>query len=268
MSVRAWTAAVILAGAAVAGCSTNRSTEVQVPGAAPATTPSAVTGTVAYRERVALPPDAAVDVWITDVGPGIVTMAVLAEASVAAEGRQVPLPFSLAIDPARVNPERPYGLRAVIRAGGRTLFETREPVPVLTQGHPSAVTVMLTRAAAETPAAAQPVALVGTAWRLADLAGADVVAGAEATLEFPEAGRVAGRGSCNRFFGPVTIAGTAIQFGALGATQMACPQAVGAQESRYFAALGEAERFEIDGTTLRIYSRGAAAPLRFVRTAP
>jgi hypothetical protein len=40
----------------------------------------------------------------------------------------------LGVDPARVNADRPYGIRAVIRAGGATLFETREPTPVLTQG--------------------------------------------------------------------------------------------------------------------------------------
>jgi heat shock protein HslJ len=109
---------------------------------------------------------------------------------------------------------------------------------------------------------------VGTAWRLEDLAGAGVVNGAEATLEFPEAGRVAGRGSCNRFFGPVTITGTTIPFGLLGSTQMAGSDPVAAQATKYFAALGGAERFELDGSTLRVYSKGVAAPLRFARTAP
>jgi putative lipoprotein len=183
---------------------------------------------------------------------------------VAANGRQVPLPFALTVDPARVNADRPYGIRAVIRAGGQTLFETPEPTPVLTQGAPATVTLMLTRVEAE---AAAP-SLLGTAWRLTDLAGAGVVNGAEATLEFPEAGRVAGRGSCNRFFGPVTITGAAIQFGLLGSTQMACSEPVAAQETKYFAALAGAERFEVEGATLRVYSKGVAAPLRFARTAP
>jgi putative lipoprotein len=218
----------------LAGCTGNGPAELQVTSATPAT-PTAVRGTVAYRERMALPAEASVDVWITDIGSGVVTMAILAETTVAANGRQVPLPFELPLDPSRVNADRPYGIRAAIRAGGQTLFETREPTPVLTLGQPTTVALMLTRVPAESPAATPP-SLVGTAWRLEDLAGAGVVSGAEATLEFPEAGRVAGRGSCNRFFGPVTITGSAITFGLLGSTMMACADPVGSQEAKYFAA--------------------------------
>jgi heat shock protein HslJ len=258
-------ATLILAGL-VAACTATRPTEVTVGGTNPATT---VRGTVDYRERMALPDDATVDVWITDIGSGIVTMAILGETTVAARGRQVPLPFELAIDPARVNAARPYGIRAVIRSGGTMLFETREPTPVLTQGHPTTVTLMLTRVAPETPAepTAMP-ALAGTAWRLEDLGGTPVVSGIEATLEFPDSGRVAGQASCNRFFGPVTITGDAIQFGVLGSTRMACPEPASAQETRYLSALRGANRFEIDGASLRLFSTGLPAPLRFTRTTP
>jgi hypothetical protein len=46
----------------------------------------------------------------------------------------------------------------------------------------------------DTGAAAEPGGLQGTTWRLEDLGGAGVLDGAEATLEFPAAGKVAGRG--------------------------------------------------------------------------
>ncbi len=246
---------------AAAACTGNGPSEGLVT--SPTPPPVLVTGAVAYRERIALPADATVDLWITDIGPGVVTQAILAEATVQAAGRQVPLAFEVRVDPSRVQAARPYGLRAVIKTGGQMLFETRDPIPVLTQGAPTSVAVMLTRVGGD--AAAAP--LVGTRWRLDDLAGTGVVAGAgaEATLEFPEEGRVAGRGSCNRFFGPVTITGSAIQFGLLGATQMACPEPIGAQESRYFAALRAAERFTLDGDSLRLSGAGIAAPLRFTR---
>lgn len=269
MSRRARLSGTLVAVATLAACTGNGPTEVQVTSASPTPSATAVTGTVAYRERMALPPDATVDLWITDIGPGLVAQVILAQATVRADGRQVPLPFEVRVDPSRVQPDRPYGLRAVITAGGQTWFETREPVPVLTQGAPATVAVMLTRAAGggEAAAGAAP-NLVGTRWRLDDLAGAGVVANAEATLEFPEAGRVAGRGSCNRFFGAVTITGTAIQFGTIGATQMACPDPIGAQESRYFAALRGAERLTLDGDTLQLFGAGTAAPLRFSRVTP
>jgi putative lipoprotein len=146
MTRRTWIA-LALVNAALSGCSGNRPAEVQVTGTSPTTQAATLSGTVAYRERMALPPDATVDVWVADIGSGIVAMAILAELTVPANGRQVPLPFEVPIDRSRVNSDRPYGVRAVIRAGGQVLFETPEPTPVLTQGQPSKVALMLTRAA-------------------------------------------------------------------------------------------------------------------------
>ena len=119
-----------------------------------------------------------------------------------------------------------------------------------------------------TPAAATPgpAALIGTAWRLADLGGQPAIPSVEATLEFPEEGKVAGRASCNRFFGTVEISGASIQFGPLAATKMAClDDAANAQEKKYLEALAAAERFEFDGPALLLYFRGSEQPLRFSR---
>ncbi len=111
----------------------------------------------------------------------------------------------------------------------------------------------------------QPSELIGTAWRLDDLAGKGVVAGSQATLEFPSDGRTSGNGSCNRFNGVVTIAGSSITFGGVASTKMACADnAANDQETAYFQALQDAESFELDGQTLRIFSKGQSEPLRFV----
>jgi heat shock protein HslJ len=86
------------------------------------------------------------------------------------------------------------------------------------------------------------------------------------TLEFPEAGKASGRASCNRFTGSVEISGRSIRFGPLAATKMACiDDSANAQEVRYLDALQKAERFALDGPTLRIYSTGMERPLRFDR---
>jgi heat shock protein HslJ len=78
--------------------------------------------------------------------------------------------------------------------------------------------------------------LWGTAWRLEDLAGAGVLDRVEATLAFPETGKAAGNGSCNRFFGTVEISGDSIEFGALGSTRMACTEPVSTQPLRFVRA--------------------------------
>ena len=114
-------------------------------------------------------------------------------------------------------------------------------------------------------AGAGVLALDGTQWRLEDLAGTGVIDDAQATLGFTERGKVAGRGSCNRFFANVEISGDSIRFGPIAATRMACGKATMRQEGRYFKALEAAERFSLDDATLLIYSRGLDRPLRFVK---
>ena len=126
------------------------------PVAAAQTAAATVSGTVTYRERMALSPDATVEVWIVDTSPGIGTMAILTQTTVAAEGRQVPLPFELHVDPSRVEQRRAYGLKAVIRAGGQMLFANADPVPVLTLGHPSLVALTLARVPQDALAGARP----------------------------------------------------------------------------------------------------------------
>lgn len=112
---------------------------------------------------------------------------------------------------------------------------------------------------------AAPVSLDGTKWRLVDLGGAGVVAKAEATLDFADSGRVAGKGSCNRFFGTATISGESIHFGPIGATKMAClDTSVSRQEANYFKALEAAERITREDTTLSIYYADSDQPLRFM----
>jgi heat shock protein HslJ len=83
--------------------------------------------------------------------------------------------------------------------------------------------------------------------------------------QFPEPGKVAGSGSCNRFFGTVSIDGNAIAISPLGTTRMACAEAVAMQEVNYMRALPSAERYLLQGTALLIYVRGMPSPLRFIR---
>ena len=250
----------VLAIAVIAGCA--HGSGERVPDAERT---SIVKGTVTYRERMTLPPDAVVEVWIADVSPLILGLPPLAEATVRPEGRQVPLPFELRYNPDRVDPKHDYVVKAAIRTGGEILFQTEAMIPVITKGHPLEVALWLIRAKLDAMDAEDgaPEILEGTTWRLTDLGGADVLGRVEATLEFPEAGRISGNGSCNRFFGTVVISGESIQIGILGSTRMACPEEVGLQEENYFRALEGAERLRFSGSTLLIECAGLEQPLRF-----
>jgi heat shock protein HslJ len=127
---------------------------------------------------------------------------------------------------------------------------------------PAAVTAA---ASATATAKAETFNLVGTEWQLQDLAGNGIAADVHPTLAFPEAGKVAGNGSCNRFFGPSQIAGNELKLGPLGGTRMACPEPAMSQETKYLDALQAAERYEWKDPYLLIYCKDLDKPLRFSR---
>jgi heat shock protein HslJ len=223
-----------------------------------------VSGAVTYDEDVTLPADAAVDVWILDVTPGIVAAAIVTETTIEAGNARPPIPFKLRYDPSRVFADHDYAIKAVIRSGGETLFEMPNDFRVVTKGHPTRVEVWVKKVA-EADAGAAPAGLVGSSWRVEELGGEKVPADAEGTLDFPEAGRVAGRAFCNRFSGKAEIAGASIRFGPLAVTKMACGQSANERESRFLQALQKAERYGLEGRALLIYVAGSDRPLRLRR---
>ena len=226
---------------------------------------AALTGTVAYRERVALPPDAVAEVTLIDATIQDVAAPVVAKATFPSEGKQVPLPFSLRYDAGKLDKTHLYTVRATIKSGGQMLFTTDQVRGVITQGNPTHVDLMLSRVDPEAAGATGD--LAGSSWVLEDLNGDGVVEGTHVTLDFAEKGRATGSGSCNRYFSTVEISGSSIRFGAVGATRMACGTAVSLQEVKYFEALEAAHRFTIEGGTLSIFG-GGSKPLRFTRATP
>jgi uncharacterized lipoprotein YbaY/heat shock protein HslJ len=105
---------------------------------------SQITGSIAYRERMALPPDAVIDIQLQDVSIADIAAQVIAEAMINAQGRQVPIPFTLSYDRSKVDPAHRYSVRATIRSGdGMLLFSTTQAYPVITHGAPSKVALVL-----------------------------------------------------------------------------------------------------------------------------
>ncbi|GGG47243.1 hypothetical protein GCM10011378_24290 [Hymenobacter glacieicola] len=105
-----------------------------------------ITGTVAYRERMALSPTAVVRVQLQDASLQDVAAIVIDSVTIRPNGRQVPLPFTLRYDTARIQPNNTYTLQARITDGGRLLFRTDVAYPVLTRGNPKRVDLQLRRA--------------------------------------------------------------------------------------------------------------------------
>ena len=83
----------------------------------------------------------------------------------------------------------------------------------------------------------QGTSLVGTEWWVEDIEGTGVIDNSHTTITFPEPGRVAGDGGCNRYMGSYEGEGDRLKFGPLASTRMACPEALMNQDDRFHQAL-------------------------------
>ncbi len=102
--------------------------------------------------------------------------------------------------------------------------------------------------------------LDGTTWTLIEMNGEAVTADAEATLDFA-ADQVSGIAFCNRFFGPYEQDGTALSFGMLGSTMMACPDME--REGEYLEALATVAGYRVDADNLVLTDADENAVLVF-----
>ena len=111
----------------------------------PAEQPVSVTGSITYRERMALPPTAQVEVTLADVSLMDAPSKTIARQSFTADGRQVPFAFSLTVDQRQLDPRHSYAVSARITdASGRLMFITDTRNSVTFDGQPAIDLGMLT----------------------------------------------------------------------------------------------------------------------------
>ena len=96
--------------------------------------PGTVSGTVTYKHRMALPPDAVVDVSLQDTTLADAPARIVGQTTIATRGAQVPIPFRIDYDPSAIEPSHRYTVRATITVVGRILFTSPTAYPVLTRG--------------------------------------------------------------------------------------------------------------------------------------
>lgn len=102
-----------------------------------------VTGTVSYRQRIALTPRAVVEVRLLDVSRADASSTTIAEQTIRPGGRQVPISFDLVYDPARIDPRGRYTIQVRILDRNRLRFTNSQAYPVITNGHPNEVNVIV-----------------------------------------------------------------------------------------------------------------------------
>ena len=111
------------------------------------TTPATVTGTVTYRERIALAPNAVVEVKLIDVSRADAPAVTLGEQIIEDPG-QVPIAFEIEYDPADIDKKVTYAVQVRIMEGDRLAFINDMRYQVITRDSPTHVDMVLVKVGA------------------------------------------------------------------------------------------------------------------------
>lgn len=102
-----------------------------------------VTGTVTYRQRIAIPATAVITVRLVDVSRADAAASVLGEQTIHAAGRQVPFSFAIPVRGMEMDARKTYALQARIENDGALLFISDRHYPVITRGAGTRVDMVL-----------------------------------------------------------------------------------------------------------------------------
>ena len=104
---------------------------------------ASVTGSVSYRERLALTPGAALVVELRDVSYADAPAPLIARQTISGPG-QVPIKFEVRYNRQDINPRNTYGLSArIVESDGRLAFTNDTAYDVITRGNPDKVDMLL-----------------------------------------------------------------------------------------------------------------------------
>lgn len=104
---------------------------------------SQVTGTITYRQRIALPPNSTVVVTLQDTTSPNRAPRNIAQQTIPLRGQQVPVPFSLIYNPAQIQQNGIYRIRAEIYVDGRLTWANMGQDRVITGGNPNNIEVIV-----------------------------------------------------------------------------------------------------------------------------
>ncbi len=124
------------------------------PDATASSTANSVTGTITYRQRIALAPDAVILVALVEFSKQENTppATVIVSQTIPAAGKQAPFPFELKYDPAKIDPKNTYAVQARITVGGELRWINTQTYNVLAGGAGTSVEVIVEQAQNAAPA--------------------------------------------------------------------------------------------------------------------
>jgi uncharacterized lipoprotein YbaY/heat shock protein HslJ len=142
--------ALALAACSTLSCGASRPSGEAVPEMSPEL--PTVQGTATYRERIAMPPNAVFEAILEDVSRADAPAREVGRTTVR-QPPQVPIPFTITVDPGKIDPNASYSVRGRIIVDGAQWFVTDPAYPVLTRGAGYNVQLLLKRVASSTAGA-------------------------------------------------------------------------------------------------------------------
>lgn len=204
---------------------------------------AAITGTVTYLPRIALPPTAVIEISLVDVSRADTPAITLASQQIVSGGRQIPFAFTLPYDSGQIDSRSSYAVQSRITVDGELQFVTTTQFPVVTNGSPTAVEV---RVDLVDQMAGDETQLTNTVWQLEQIQYSDdkllePTSPGDYTVEFMEDGQMSIRADCNQTLGSFTEEGSSLSIDLGPTTLAACPPESIDQE--YLQALQNASNY-------------------------
>lgn len=224
--------------------------------------PETLEVTVSYRERIALPPDAELDVQLLDVSRTDAVVRRIASQRFAMRG--VPMTVTLSYDRQIIDAQASYAVVAAIWSGDDQLFRAIKRSNAFGSEGAGPVDIVLAMVVRDDGITAPPRLISGIEWAVTEVAGTVWSNDDPATLLIDGAMNFSIFGGCNRFGGQLTLSDGAIAFPQdFAGTLMACPDEIEALERSFLDVLARVSGYVRYGAGLVMTDADGNALLHF-----
>mgnify|MGYP001813920678 CR=1 FL=1 len=217
--------------------------------------------TVTYRDRIALPPDAVLEVELLDTSRADAPSVRLS--SQRFKLSNVPKTVEIAYDTDLIDERLMYKVAAKIISDGRVMFRSKTATPVLTRGAPDSAELVLEMMPRKAEGSDADQSIYGIAWEVYEIAGRMLIADNPPSLTLEQDGQFGLYGGCNRFTGTLNAADGAFSMPEnFAGTMMACPEERERLEKDTLQALSSATGYLRNGPNLTLTNAAGATVLR------